>query len=242
MMIKYLKAENLKFKRTFVKKLIFIAPLVTLLLGISSGKWFQANGFNWWYMIILPGYISLMAVMTNDADEKKLRYRAVFGLPISLKKVWVSKVLVNGIYMTFSCMVLLVGILLGGYLISNTIPVFRAFSGAALIAVTFLWQIPLCLFLAKKLGIIGAILINVAVGDILNVLAVSTSMWWICPYSWTARIMCPVVGSLPNGTLAEIGDPLLNPDVIPIGIILPVALFALLMIVTASWFQKQEVN
>ncbi|MBW9146458.1 lantibiotic immunity ABC transporter MutE/EpiE family permease subunit [Clostridium sp. CM027] len=241
-MLKYLQAENLKCKRTFIKKLIFIAPMVTLLFAFMSGNGFQFNSFNWWYMMILPGYISIMAVMTNEKEQKKLRYRAVFGLPISLKKVWISKVLANGIYMTFSCMVLLVGILLGGYLISNTVPIFRAFAGAGLIAVTSLWQIPLCMFLAKKLGMLGTVLINAGVGAVLNVMAVSTSMWWICPYSWTSRIMCSVVGSLPNGMLAEIGDPLRNPVVIPIGIMLSIILFALLMIVTANWFEKQEVN
>ncbi|MFT5871526.1 MAG: lantibiotic protection ABC transporter MutE/EpiE family permease subunit [Clostridium sp.] len=241
-MIKYLQAENLKCKRTFIKKLILIAPIVTLLFGFMTGKYFEADSFNWWYMMILPGYISIMAVMTNDAEQKKLRYRAVFGLPISLKKVWISKVLVNGIYMTFSCMVFIVGIFLGSYLKITPVPVFSAFAGAGLIAVTFLWQIPLCMFLAKKLGMLGTVLINVGVGTVLNVMVVSTSMWWISPYSWTSRIMCPILGILPNGTLAEIGSPMLNHSVIPIGIILSLILFALLLIVTANWFKKQEVN
>ncbi|MGV8980729.1 lantibiotic immunity ABC transporter MutE/EpiE family permease subunit [Clostridium sp.] len=240
-MIKYLQAENLKCKRTFMKKLIFLAPMLTMLFGFMSGSYIQVNSFNWWYMMILPGYISIMAVMTNEREEKKLHYRAVFGLPISLKKVWVSKVLVNGFYMTFSCMVLLGGILLGG-LISNTIPFFCAFSGAALIAVTSLWQIPLCMFLAKKLGILGTVLINAGVGAVLNVMAVSTPIWWTDPYSWTSRIMYSVAGILPNGMLAEIGDPLRNPAVIPIGIILSLVLFILLLTVTANWFGKQEVS
>ena len=241
-MLKYLQAENLKYKRTFVKKLIFIAPLVTLLYSLLSWKYFQNCGFNFWYMAILPGYISLMAALTNEKEEKKLRYRAVFSLPISLKKVWISKVLTNGIYMILSCMVLLCGIILGGYLISSTIPILRVFAGAALIAVTFLWQIPLCLFLAKKLGMIWTVLINLGIGSILNVLAASTSFWWICPYSFTSRIMCPVIGILPNGLMVGNGSPLLNPVVIPIGIILSIILFFLLLIVTANWFQQQEVN
>ncbi|WP_354092683.1 lantibiotic immunity ABC transporter MutE/EpiE family permease subunit [Clostridium gasigenes] len=242
MMLNYLQAENLKCRRIFIKKLIFLAPMVTVLLAFLSGKWFQWNAFNWCYVMILPGYVSLMAARTNDQEEKKLRYRAIFALPISLKKVWVSKVLVNAIYMSLSCMILLVGIVLGGYKYPNTIPVFRSFAGAVLIAVTFLWQIPLCLFLAKKFGLIGAVLINVCGGTILNFLTVSTSKWWLCPYSWTTRIMCPVLGVLPNGCLAESGDPLLNPEVVPIGIILSVVLFVLLLIVTANWFSKQEVN
>ncbi|MPQ33147.1 lantibiotic immunity ABC transporter MutE/EpiE family permease subunit [Clostridium estertheticum] len=241
-MLKYLQAENLKCKRTFIKKLIFLAPMVTFLIALSSVMWFQANSFNWWYMMILPGYISLMAVMTNEKEEKKLRYRAVFGLPISLKKVWISKVLINGIYMTLSCMILSVGIILGGYYFSIIIPFSRVIVAVALIAVTSLWQIPLCMFLAKKLGMLGAILINVGGGSVLGALIAIKSMWWICPYSWTARIMCPILGYLPNGLKAEIGSSILSPVVIPIGIILSLILFALLLIVTTNWFEKQEVN
>ena len=241
-MLKYLQAENLKCKRTFIKKLIFLAPMVTFLMALSSVVWFQANSFNWWYMMILPGYISIMAVMTNEREEKKLRYRAVFGLPISLKKVWISKVLVNGIYMALSCMVLSVGIILAGYKFTITVPFLRALVAAVLIAVTFLWQVPFCIFLAKKMGMLGTVLINVGGTFILGALTVTTSMWWICPYSWTSRIMCPVIGHLPNGLRAETGSPLLNPSVIPIGIILSLILFALLLIVTANWFEKQEVN
>ncbi|MBU3188167.1 lantibiotic immunity ABC transporter MutE/EpiE family permease subunit [Clostridium bowmanii] len=241
-MLKYLQAENLKCKRTFIKKLIFIAPMVTFIMALSSWEWFQANSFNWWYMMILPGYISIMAVMTNEKEEKKLRYRAVFGLPISLKEIWISKVLVNGIYMTISCMVLSVGIILAGYKFPITVPVLRALVSGILIAVTSLWQIPFCMFLAKKMGILGAVLINVGGSFILSALTAITSMWWICPYSWTARIMCPVIGYLPNGLKVEMGSSLLNPSVIPIGIILSLILFALLLIVTANWFEKQEVK
>ncbi|MBW9146498.1 lantibiotic immunity ABC transporter MutE/EpiE family permease subunit [Clostridium sp. CM028] len=241
-MLEYLQAENLKCKRTFIKKIIFLAPMVTFLIALSSVIWFQANSFNSWYMMILPGYISIMAVMTNEREEKKLRYRAVFGLPISLKKVWISKVLVNGFYMLLSCMVLSVGIILGGYYFPVTVPFFRALVAAVLIAVTSLWQIPLCMFLAKKLGMIGAVLINVCGSIMLSSLTAITSTWWICPYSWTARIMCPVLGYLPNGLKVETGSPLLNPIAIPIGIILSLILFALLLIVTANWFSKQEVN
>lgn len=240
----YLQAENLKFKRTFMKKLIFLAPMVTLLIAILSVIWFQANGFNWWYMIMLPGCIALMAALSNQKEEKKLHYRAVFALPVSLKKVWISKVLLISIYVALSCGVLSVGIVLGGFIlpVPTTVMIFRAVVAAILIAVTFLWQIPLCLFLAKRLGIGGTVLINGGVGIILNTLTASTSMWWICPYGWTSRLMCPVLGILPNGTLAEAGNPLLNPEVIPVGLMLSVALFALLLRVTANWFQRQEVN
>jgi ABC-2 type transport system permease protein len=54
--------------------------------------------------------------------------------------------------------------------------------------------------------------------------------------------MCPVLGILPNGTLASHGDAMLNPGVIPVGITLSIAMFLLLLAVTAKWFRKQEVK
>lgn len=56
------------------------------------------------------------------------------------------------------------------------------------------------------------------------------------------RLMCPVLGILPNGTLALQDDALLNPSVLPIGIALSAVLFLLLLTVTANWFQRQEVK
>ena len=86
-MLKYLQAENLKNKRTFIKKLIFLAPVVTLIIAFLSFSGAQSNAFNSWYMLILFGYISLMAALVNQKEEKKLNYQAVFTLPISLKKI-----------------------------------------------------------------------------------------------------------------------------------------------------------
>lgn len=244
MMLKYLQAENLKYKRTFIKKLIFLAPVVTLIIAFLSFSGVQSNAFNSWYMLILFGYISLMAALVNQKEEKKLNYQAVFTLPISLKKIWIAKNLVIAVYVLFSCIVLSVEIILGGLIlpITTTITIFHAFAAAVLIAITFLWQIPFCLFLAKKFGFMATLLINVCAGILLSISAAKTWLWWICPYSWAPRLMCADLGILPNGLSVEAGSNLLNPIVIPIGIILSLALFALLLVVTANWFKNQEVK
>lgn len=53
--------------------------------------------------------------------------------------------------------------------------------------------------------------------------------------------MCPILGILPNGLFAKPGDPLLNPNVIPVGIVISALLFLLLMLITTNWFEDQEV-
>lgn len=252
-MISYLKAENLKLKGTMTKKLVLIFPIITLFFGIMSGVYYELNTFNWWYMIMLPGNIAVICALVNQKEEKKIKYRAVFSMPIDLKKVWNSKVMLIAIYVLFCCIILTLGIaLVGKYILPRiilgfalssivTIPIVNAITAAFVIAITSLWQIPLCLFLAKKFGFFVPVILNVAVGITLNSIMAVKSIWWICPYSWTSRLMCPILGILPNGQIATVKDHMLNSSVIPIGIMLSIILFVILLTATSHWFKNQEV-
>ena len=47
------KSELMKMRHTFSMKLVFFAPLATLLLGyILSGSYVQLSAYNWWYTIV----------------------------------------------------------------------------------------------------------------------------------------------------------------------------------------------
>ncbi len=58
----YLRSENLKFKHTFLNKLLFISPIFTVLFSWLAGSYihFQYMSMYFWYMFILPGMIALM--------------------------------------------------------------------------------------------------------------------------------------------------------------------------------------
>lgn len=243
-MLEYIKAENLKCKRTFAKKLIVIAPLFMVLLAVISGMYFVQNGYNWWYVMILPGFISLITALINQYEEKKLHYRTVFVLPVSLRKTWVFKVLLITGYVAVAILIHFAGIALGKliYNPASSVSIPQMIAASLILIIVSLWQIPFCLFLAKKFGLMTTILLNVGGGIVLNIFTVSKAAWWVCPYSWATRLMCPVLGILPNGNLAPRGDALLNSGVVPIGIALSIALFAVLLAVTANWFSKQEVK
>lgn len=241
-----LRAENLKCKRTFARKLVVIAPVCTVLLAFMGGIYFVANGYNWWYVLLFPGFITLLTALVNLNEEKKLHYRAVFAMPVSLAKTWTAKTALIGIYVAAASVIHLGGILLGMFTVRScpgmTVPADKLMLATLLLIVTSLWQIPLCLFLSKKCGLLFTVLFNVGGGTALNLLTVSKFFWWVCPYSWAARLMCPVLGLLPNGLFAKSGDPMLNPSSIPAGIVLSLALFAVLLLLTADWFRRQEVK
>ncbi len=243
-MMYYIKAENLKCRRTFAKKLVLIAPLLMVFLASISGRYLVQNGYNWWYTILLSGFITLATALVNQIEERKLRYRTIFALPVSLQKIWIFKVFLLAIYVLVACILHLVGMILGKLLINPTssISITQMVTATLILILVSLWQIPFCLFLSKKFGLMATALINVGIGIVLGIFAVTEDFWWACPYSWTMRLMCPVLGILPNGTLALQDDALLNPSVLPIGIALSAVLFLLLLTVTANWFQRQEVK
>lgn len=242
----YIQAENLKCRRTFAKTLIILAPALVLFHASISSIWFIPNGYNWWYVMILPGFLALVSALINQYEEKRLRYRAVFSLPISLKKIWLSKIALIGIYLTltnifhFAVLALGKATFYAKYAASYSYG--QMLAASLILIVASLWQIPFCLFLAKKFGMMVPILVNVIGGIVLNVLAADGNLWWACPYSWASRLMYPVLHIMVNGLPTKPGSSLLNLGVIPLGIILSIVLFAVLSVATANWFQRQEVR
>lgn len=239
-MTRYFEAENLKFRRAFSKKLVLLFPVFTFLLSFLSWPFVQVSSLNWWYTTMLPGCLSVLCALADQKDGKKLDYRAVYTLPVSLKKAWCAKVLVVGLYAAVSSAVLVAALLLCGLFLPDPLPVWRVCAGGILMIVTTLWQIPLCLFLSRKIGMAGTVLLNTGLGIFLGILCATKSFWWVCPYSWTTRLLTPVFGILPNGLPAQSGDPLLNPTSVPVGLALSLLLFAVLLALTVRWFRNRE--
>jgi lantibiotic protection ABC transporter MutE/EpiE family permease subunit len=248
-MYSYFKSEELKMKHTFARKLIFLAPIFTILLSlVLAPMYFQIDCYNWWYAMILPGSISLGCTLVA-AKDKKMKNRAVLSLPINLRKVWISKVLVCTAMLIGASMILFLGSsVLGGILNLNEIikvPIFNKLVAVLILVITFLWQIPLCLFLGSKIGMFPTILINIIAYMVLGILAATKSIWWMIPYAIPARLMCPILKVLPNGLPAVEGSMTFKPELLSNSVILPgviitAILFIILTMVTAKWYEGQE--
>lgn len=239
----YLQSENLKHRRTFTKKLPFLAPAITALMNLFAPLWFQLNSYNWWYILIYPGCLTLICALTEQRDNGKLKYRAILPLPVHLKKVWKAKIGVAGIYAALGNLLFLALNLLGGYAILSiyklplTISVLQALSGTLCIIILSLWEIPLCLWLSKKVGIFLTVVLNVGVGSILGILGATTDLWFLYPYSWTPRLMIYILGILPNGEPVTIQTtPFLTIGLI---LLLSILLFVFLSLFTSKDFEKE---
>lgn len=246
-MMKYIFAENLKHKHSFLKKLLVIMPMVLILLSFFlMPSYFTTNAYNWWYVIIMPATFALIPAMMHRKEDRKLSYRGVFPLNINLKKLWVSKIITALIYMAVTAMIHMLGVymfqfFIGGQLIPNyRFP--RLLLASVLLIITNIWQIPFCFFLAKKFGFIASITINAVLGLGLGIFLSDSPLWMYCPYAWGIRLMVPVLDILPSGLPVEASNPMLSITSIFVPCILSIGLFIVLTIITAKWFSRQEVK
>ena len=95
-MKRYIHAENLKNKRTFLIKLPLIAPIIAVLHAfVLMPFYFTVNAYNWWYVILMPATFALIPALMHRKEDKKLNYRAIFPLNVNLKKVWLAKIVIT---------------------------------------------------------------------------------------------------------------------------------------------------
>jgi len=240
-MLSILKAEQLKWKRTFISTLLWLTPLVTWLLSavLMGGSYFQTGAYNWWYTMLLPGALTICCALVVEID-KKMKYRSILALPLDLKKIWLGKILSSSMWLLFISVIFFIGITVGGWLFGHSLSLSSSLVSTIVIFITFLCKIPLCLFLAAKLGTYLAILFNLVANIVGIVVFADGELWYIYPFAIGARLICSTIGILPNGLSVPEGSPLLNTNVIFPGIIMALAWFIIISFLTAKWFQKRE--
>lgn len=248
-MLRYFLSENLKIKNTFLSKLIWIMPILTIIFTILiEPSYFQHASYNFWYVLILPGAVSLIFTLLNRIDGN-MKNKVVLSLPLDLRKVWMAKVLVGIKSMSISCIIIFLAAQLSPIVINikseKEIPVFVGLVAIIILVITFAWQVPLCMYLGNKIGLFQTVLINIAVNFIFTTLAVK-NFWWAIPFTYPARLMCFVLKILPNGLPAEPGSKTFNPELlnvwnIPLGLSISIVLFLVVTSLTAKWYNAQEV-
>lgn len=206
----YLKAERLKFKRTISNKLLWIAPLMTALFAwIVSGFYgFQYMTFYWWYTFLLPGTIAILCSLSHQKEEQAGKYYSVLSLPISLQKfevaktvIVVEKLLIASLFLAlFASVCNIISPSLAVYSVGQNV------LGSICIVLASIWQIPLCLYLARKARMMLPIIINTLFGILMPIVFGKSAFVWVCPYCWAAKLAEPLMGIGINGTfLGNIG-------------------------------------
>jgi len=247
-LVNYLQSENLKYKRTFSRKFIVMAPLFFILYAIftmanmgTKNNYFIIMVFNWWPLIFMPLGSALLCSLSDAKEKKAGNYRGLRSHNVKGIGLWLSKIAIISFYTFLSSIMLITVVFLSGFLSrGNATPFFKICEASMVIWITSVGLIPVYLFLSTWLGTvasIGSALIGLAAG----VIMASGPSWIFMPWSWPLRLMCPIVHVNPNGTTLQAEALLMNPAVIPMGIIVSLGFLIITSYLTAIWFSKREV-
>lgn len=244
-MLKIIKSEHIKLKHTFGGLLPLIAPVVILLIALlltgGLDNAFPAGAWNWWYIMFLPGMLSVLCYLCVKKD-KKVKYYNIRLLHTAPEKSWIGKIIYCSLGLLFSNFLIFLGTFAGGSIFGSTISLGGGLAGAFLLSLSYLWEIPLFLFLSARFGMFASIFTSMLL-SVFGVAALADgNFWWTFPASVPIRLMCPVLGILPNGLPIPPGSTLYDTNVILPGIILSIVWFLGMTIGTSLWFKNMEVK
>lgn len=248
----YLKAEKLKYRHTFLWGLMIFMPVAcTLLSALLTYEYFAMDGYNWWYMLLLPGLLSVVCGQIGGKDLKKKNH-TIGVLPADMGKIWDAKLFLAAAVSGIATLTLMLLVFTGSaamkegfsMILRNQPSLGQQLLAAVLIWLTSLWQLPLCLFLVQKAGVLLMVVMNLAVSQIVGPLLSVKGCFFLIPYGITPRVMCPVLKILPNGLPAEPGQITYTPELMSIpraaaGCVVSLLWFAALWYFTRKWFQRK---
>ena len=242
MVVNYLRAELLKQKRGFIYKLIWLMPLTSALLAfwLMSPIYIFNSGYNWWYITFLPFTVVYITVQLIKKDEKK-NYHGLLLIASNKEKLWYAKILSGTFYLLLSTIfmsfLMLAGSkILGLYTLSTKV----LLAANLVIFITFAWQIPFYMFINEKVNTFITIILTLFLDTVVACLMAPIHLWWI-PFAIPARLMCPIIGVLPNGLLTSAHKNLMDPSVIVPGLLISLMLYIIVSFLTAKAFNKKEV-
>lgn len=241
-MFNLVKAEILKQKRSFIHKVIWIMPSALAILAVFILPYGVFEGMmNWWYMLFLPFVFTYIASSLVRKDEKKNNH-GLLAIIEDKKKLWYAKVIVAMGYTVAANIIFGVIILLSSRIFGFSVPIGKMIIGMATLCITFAPQIVGWMFLAQKMGEGICVLLSVTCNLVIAALCAVESYWWI-PVAIPARLMCPILGIMPNGLLVEeAGVALADKSVIALGLVVSSLLFILFLWLSAKVYEKKEVE
>lgn len=246
------RAEVLKNRHTVAGKLAVFMPLIVVGLSVVLTKEYVViDCYNWWYMGLLTAEMGIICGMAGER-EKRLKNRGILSLPMNMKQIWDGKVLYGIRALALSILVLTLTTAAVGAGIGKipgvTFPIYisikQQLAAGVLLFVVSLWQIPLCLLLQQLLGNAVGLLLHVISCGILSVTLSLRPYFMALPGGIAARLMCIVLGILPNGLPAKSGSMTFSPELlevsgIPAGIISALAWFFLFWGIGRRWFERE---
>ncbi|MDQ0175010.1 lantibiotic immunity ABC transporter MutE/EpiE family permease subunit [Bacillus chungangensis] len=249
----YLKSDFIKTKRTNIRKMLLMIPLICSLLALGFNflggpeiiRLSAETIINHWGIVWLSVFIALTAGLLNNLEKKSTNFKSIISLPINLQKKEWSRILFLTGFVAIGSIILCAVIYITSLLIKTSpylVSLFSCILAVALMFVTSLWQIPFCLWLSRKTNLFITLLLNSMLNLNLGSFFAPTEEWLFIPYSWHLRVQMPLTKLHSNGIPLPQNDELLSYSVIPIALVLSLLFFFFLTWFSIRSFNKLEVK
>jgi ABC-2 type transport system permease protein len=131
-LIRALRAEVIKLRRTLALTLIFVAPLAVVLLSVlnflrastfffgeelDAWEWLIRNTIGLWALLLLPLLIALETALIGGLEHQNGGWKHLFVLAIPRWVSYIAKQLMVLLMIGVSCLILMLGILAAGILV-----------------------------------------------------------------------------------------------------------------------------
>ncbi len=238
---KLIQAEYIKGKRSFGRRSLFFFPLLIALMAIflMGGQFTQIGAYNWWYMMLLPTVAALVCINLIDPD-KRLDFFNINTLPIAPSKIWQAKLWTGCSYLLLANAIVFGLTTLSGLLFGGQYPLWRGLAAGLVLTLTWLWQIPLGMFLAARFNAIVTFLSLLGLNIFCSGQDTAGGDLWFIPFAIAPRLMAPIIWINPNGVPMTADSPLHDTSVILPGLIITLLLFAALSWLTTKWFSVRR--
>ncbi|WP_101772242.1 lantibiotic immunity ABC transporter MutE/EpiE family permease subunit [Peptostreptococcus faecalis] len=234
-----IKSAWLRQKKSEGKKIMYILPVITITISIFLARFnWQQIAFNWWEFMLIPLLISTCSAFLVSMENKKNRH-GLLSIVVDKKKLWLSEVFTCTLMFFLSMFIFFIIVYIISVIIGGQYGVFLIFITTFLLFITFVWQIPLWMYLSEYIGAIPSIFIGVIVNMFSTVEISLTSYWWF-PFAIHGRINCALLGIMPNGLNTD-NSVYTNHKIIVPSVLISLFLYVFITLITSMIFKKKEV-
>lgn len=237
-MINAFEIEWLKIKRSAVKKVIVVFPILVAiiisLLFFSTGKIIPSI-INQWGLIWASFFISLIVGMIDRHEKRNTQYRMIISSSYNLRIYELGRILNDIVLYLIGTLVMIIILLLVSLIVDTNISFLAIVSSLVGVFITTIWEIPLYSWLSRLFGIYLSIILTF-IGVFIEIVTNDLKGGIIWPFTWPALYTVPFINMKINGTLLKIGE---STKVSWWTLLTSIVLFGILSWISMKSFQNQ---
>lgn len=241
-MFKALNIEIFKTKRTLIRPITVLLPLLVMaftILFFNFTGYVLESAINQWGFLWLNLYLALIIGLIDRHEKNSTEYKTILSSPTNLFTYELGRILHGVLLSLVVSLVLAVFLLLTGLISPVRVGIMSCLTAVGGLFLTTLWEIPLYTWLSR----ISNLYVTVGlafIGSIIGVCCVTTFSWGqILPYSWSNLFPVALIKLHINGFPLKAGEVVPNASWT---ILASIGLFIIFSYLAAYSFQKQVIK